>query len=87
MFEVRLEPDALADLERWIKVDGRIAIKIEALIENMRTTPFSGLGKPEKLKHQLTDLWSRRITQEHRLVYEVRDDLVIIHSCHGHYLK
>lgn len=59
--------------------------KIKALIENIQEAPFVGLGKPEALKHQLKGFWSRRINIEHRLVYKVEEDKIIVVQCKGHY--
>lgn len=61
--------------------------KINELITSINQTPFSGIGKPEALKHSFSGLWSRRINKEHRLVYEINEDanLIIIHSLKGHY--
>nr|WP_293088010.1 Txe/YoeB family addiction module toxin [Okeania sp. SIO3B5] len=60
-------------------------IKIVNLIKDIQRDPFSGLGKPEALKYDLSGLWSRRITQEHRLVYSVYDEEIVIISCKFHY--
>lgn len=51
----------------------------------MMRTPFDGKGKPEPLKHQYKGYWSRRINQEHRLVYKATDDEIVVISCEGHY--
>lgn len=59
--------------------------KIRQLIESIQEDPFHGIGKPEPLKYELSGCWSRRINQEHRLVYEVTDDKIIILSAKGHY--
>ncbi len=59
--------------------------KINGLIKEICITPFSGTGKPEPLKHNLSGLWSRRINREHRIVYEVLDKIIVIHSLKGHY--
>ncbi len=59
--------------------------KILVLLNELSQHPFEGSGKPEALKHSLTGYWSRRINQEHRLVYEVLEDTVLIHSAKGHY--
>ena len=59
--------------------------KLLLLLEEISETPFEGTGKPEPLKHNLAGNWSRRINREHRLVYEVVDDVVQIHSAKGHY--
>lgn len=59
--------------------------KLLKLLEEINEHPFKGTGKPEALKHDLAGCWSRRINQEHRLVYEVSDDTVIVLSAKGHY--
>ena len=59
------------DYLHWCESDGDVLAKINSLIENCRRTPFSGLGRPEPLKHELRGFWSRRITGEHRLIYRV----------------
>lgn len=85
--QARIEwaPAALKDYERWRKVEPPIADKIDALIADILRSPFSGIGKPEPLKHKLAGHWSRRITQEHRLVYRYRAGLLSILSCRYHY--
>ncbi|MGB1242328.1 MAG: Txe/YoeB family addiction module toxin [Chitinophagales bacterium] len=60
--------------------------RIMKLIEDIKRDPFDGLGKPEALKYQLSSYWSRRISIEHRLVYEVKEDDILIISCKGHYI-
>ena len=69
----------------WQKNDKKILKKINELIKDIKRTPYSGLGKPEALKHQLSGFWSRRITDEHRLVYQISDDTLIIVACRYHY--
>ncbi len=64
-------PEAWADFTYWMETDRKTAEKIVALIKQCRREPFSGLGKPEPLRGELKGLWSRRISQEHRLVYRV----------------
>ncbi|MDB9442407.1 Txe/YoeB family addiction module toxin [Sphaerospermopsis kisseleviana CS-549] len=59
--------------------------KILELIKDIQREPFSGIGKPEPLKYELQGYWSRRITDEHRLVYKVEEDVLIILSCKYHY--
>lgn len=59
--------------------------KLDRLIKEVRRTPFEGSGKPEALRGNLSGYWSRRITHEHRLVYEVTDQAIVIVSCQGHY--
>ncbi|MCZ8047859.1 MAG: Txe/YoeB family addiction module toxin [Microcystis aeruginosa K13-05] len=65
--------------------DKKVDAKIVSLIKDVQREPFSGLGKPEALKHELSGLWSRRITKEHRLVYSVSDQEIVIVSCKFHY--
>ncbi len=67
------------------ELDKKVDAKIVSLIKDVQREPFSGLGKPEALKHELSGLWSRRITKEHRLVYSVSDQEIVIISCKFHY--
>jgi toxin YoeB len=85
MKEVVLDPQAIEDIKWWIQQDRKLALKIMELIEELPKSPFSGKGKPERLRFNLSGLWSRRITQEHRLVYEVTDDFIRVVSCRYHY--
>jgi toxin YoeB len=79
-------PEAKADLDFWIKSGNKPVLKkITQLIESIIATPYEGIGKPEPLKHGLTGCWSRRITQEHRIVYEVHTDKIVVLSMKGHY--
>lgn len=73
------------EFNQWAIEDKKIYSKIVTLIKDIQRDPFSGLGKPEALKHNLSGLWSRRINQEHRLVYRVSDDEIVIVSCKFHY--
>lgn len=73
------------DFIQWSKDDSKIFEKISSLIEETSRTPFKGLGKPEPLKHQYKGYWSRRITEEHRLVYIVNQNEIHIISCKYHY--
>jgi toxin YoeB len=85
MRKVEFEIDALKELDDWVNTSSRTASKILELLREISKTPFEGKGKPEPLKHGLKGFWSRRITQEHRLIYRVTDDAVSILSCKGHY--
>jgi len=77
---------AKKDLVYWRKSGNtQVQKKISALIESISITPFSSIGKPEPLKHDLSGLWSRRINLEHRIVYEVNEISIIIHSMRYHY--
>ena len=85
MRDVEFENDALEDFSDWEKTDKKIFSKIVKLIDECRNDPFKGTGKPEPLKHKLKGYWSRRITNEHRLVYQVTKSSIIIISCRFHY--
>jgi len=78
-------PDAFNEYQRWIETDRRIALKIGDLIRDIIRTPFSGIGKPEALKHQFKGYWSRRINREHRLIYKATKTSIVILSCYSHY--
>lgn len=77
----------LEDYNNWKSHDLQKAQKIKKLIENILTTPFSGIGKPEPLLFDLKGYCSRRIDREHRLVYKVTPDALVIISCRFHYEK
>lgn len=77
--------NAYKQYKYWIKYDRKILQRINTLIKEIQITPYEGKGKPEALKFNLTGLWSRRIDQEHRLVYKVENDLIIILQCRYHY--
>ena len=83
---IKLSQKAEDDL-RFHKKSGNNSIvnKIKSLLGEIAFHPFEGTGKPEQLKHKLSGIWSRRINQEHRLIYEVQDDSILIHSVKGHY--
>ncbi|MBP6430900.1 MAG: Txe/YoeB family addiction module toxin [Ferruginibacter sp.] len=84
--EVGYTDKALEDILFWKKSGNKlIQQKISSLINAIENSPFSGIGSPEPLKHNLTGLWSRRINKEHRLVYEITEDSILIHSLKGHY--
>ncbi len=85
MKTVTFSPDALKHLEEWRTSDPKTLSKIVSLIVETSSSPFTGTGKPEPLKHDLKGRWSRRINQEHRLVYEVKESTIWIISCRYHY--
>jgi toxin YoeB len=85
MRRVAFLPAAFDDYRRWANKDKRNHAKIVQLIQDIQRDPFVGLGKPEPLKHDLAGLWSRRITDEHRLVYRVTEEEIVIVSCRFHY--
>jgi toxin YoeB len=82
-----LAAEALDDLRHWVETDSRKATRILKLIEEVVRSPLSGTGKPEPLKHLGSGVWSRRIDQEHRLVYTVDAATVRIVQCRYHYLR
>jgi toxin YoeB len=69
----------------WQKTDKKMLLKINALLKDISRNPFSGLGKPEALKHKYRGYWSRRIDLEHRLIYKIEEDEVLIAKCRFHY--
>jgi len=75
------------DVKFWTKHHPKIEGRIKVLIENIKKNPYSGIGKPESLKHELSGLWSRRIDQQHRLIYsyDEKEGVLTIKSCKGHY--
>ncbi|QCA06795.1 Txe/YoeB family addiction module toxin [Pantoea vagans] len=77
--------EAWEDYLYWQDTDKKTVKKINALLKEASRTPFEGKGKPEPLKHNLARFWSRRITAEHRLVYAVSEDALLIASCRYHY--
>lgn len=85
MKEVKFTPLAKAQLEKWRTHHKNIYIRIELLTNNIQENHYKGIGKPEPLKHELSGYWSRRITKEHRLVYKVTEEAIIIVSCKYHY--
>jgi toxin YoeB len=75
----------LLHLEEWKTSDPKILAKIVSLITDIASSPFMGIGKPEPLKHAMKGRWSRKITEEHRIVYEVKETTIRIVSCRYHY--
>jgi toxin YoeB len=76
---------AFEDLAWWVSTDRSKAQRLIKLIREIHREPFAGIGQPEPLRHDLAGCWSRRIDQEHRIVYEVRDQRIRILSCRYHY--
>jgi toxin YoeB len=85
MRNITFETHAFEQFNNWAIENKKIYRKIVELINDIQKQPFSGLGKPEPLKHELKGLWSRRITDEHRLTYKVTDEEIVIVSCRFHY--
>ncbi len=83
--KLELDPHALEDLRYWIAQDRRKALRIIQLIEQCLKDPFAGAGKPEPLRHSLAGCWARRIDREHRLVYKIEQDTLVVLACRYHY--
>jgi toxin YoeB len=79
------QPEFIEDLRFWLDKDRRVALRTLDLVEAVMRDPFVGIGKPEPLKHMLRGVWSRRLTQEHRLVYLVSDGRVDFLQARYHY--
>lgn len=73
------------DLQYWVKTDRKVALRALELIEAILRDPFTGIGKPEPLKHSLAGTWARRLDQEHRIVYLVREDRIDFLQARYHY--
>ena len=82
--EAIFDSSFLEDLRFWIEVDRKIAKRVMGLVEAVLRDPFTGLGKPEPIR-RLNDTWSRRINDEHRLVYRVQDDRIYFLQARFHY--
>jgi len=84
-YEARFQKEFLEDLRHWVATDRRVALKILDRVEAVLRDPFDGIGKPEPLKYEAEGAWSRRITQEHRLVYLVRHGRIDFLQARFHY--
>jgi toxin YoeB len=84
---VRLEfkQQAFEDLQYWVQMNPKVAKRLLRLIEETKRDPFGGTGKPEPLRGELSEWWSKRIDQEHRLIYRVEGDSLIVAQAKGHY--
>jgi toxin YoeB len=78
-------PHGWEDYQHWVQTDRSTLKRVNRLIDDVLRDPFSGLGKPEQLRHALAGAWSRRITEEHRLVYLVDGDDVVVLQVRYHY--
>lgn len=85
MRRVTFEASAFDDFTTWAAQDRKIYERIIRLIKEAQRSPFSGLGKPEPLRNELKGYWSRRIDDEHRLVYKATEDAIIVIACKYHY--
>jgi toxin YoeB len=81
VFDIRF----LEDLTYWVKTDRKIALRLMSLVEEIGRTPFSGIGKPERLKYQDGNVWSRRVTDKDRIVYLVTADRIDFLQARYHY--
>jgi len=79
------QPEFIEDLRFWVETDRKLALRAFDLIEAILRDPFEGIGKPEPLKYLTPGVWSRRLTQEHRIVYLVRDDQIDFLQARYHY--
>lgn len=77
--------EAWADYLYWQQEDRKILGRINTLLKDIDRNGYTGIGKPEPLKHEFSAYWSRRITEEHRLVYRIQGETIIIVSCRKHY--
>jgi len=82
---LEFDPAGFEDLSWWVEKDRKKALRIIKLIKEVQRDPFHGTGKPEPLKHELAGCWSRRIDEEHRLVYQVTKDKIRILARRYHY--
>ena len=82
---IAFHQSAFEQYNDWALGDKKMFERLKRLIVETARTPFAGIAKPEPLKRELSGYWSRRITDEHRLVYKVTDDQLIITSCKYHY--
>jgi toxin YoeB len=79
------QPELREDLRYWVETDRKVALRAFDLIETITRDPFTGIGKPEPLKYLSSGTWSRRLTQEHRIVYLVRNDRIDFLQARYHY--
>ena len=84
--ELKFTPTAFSDRDFWKKSGQKqIVNKISSLLADIAEHPETGIGKPEALKYNLSGMWSREINKKNRIVYEIKEDYVLIHSMKGHY--
>ena len=79
------QPEFREDLRFWVETERRVAIRALELVEAVLRDPFTGIGKPEQLKHLASGVWSRRLTQEHRIVYLVSNERIDFLQARYHY--
>lgn len=84
--QIEFTPEAKKEFDYWLKTGNKpILARIGLLIESIEKDPYMGVGKPEPLRHNLAGKWSRRITQEHRMVYKAEKNTITLYSLKGHY--
>lgn len=83
--EAVFHPEFREDIRHWVETDRKTALRAFDIIEAIIRDPFNGIGKPERLKYLAPGVWSRRLTQEHRIVYFVRDDRIDFLQARHHY--
>jgi toxin YoeB len=79
------QPEFVDDLRYWVETDRKLALRVFDLVEAILRDPYRGIGKPEPLKYLAPGTWSRRLTQEHRVVYQVRDERIDFLQARYHY--
>ena len=85
MKDLFIKQQAMDDLHFWARNNLKLLKKIFELLKDKQSNPFTGIGKPEALKYEYSGYWSRRITDEHRLIYKVEEGLIEFISCRFHY--
>ena len=85
MRNVAFSPIAFQEYNEWFEINIQLINRIKTLIHDIDRDPFKGIGKPEPLKGNWAGFWSRRIDQEHRIIYKVSDNQILIVKCKGHY--
>ena len=83
--EAVFHPEFIEDLKYWVSVDRKTALRAIVLVESILRDPFTGIGRPESLRYLLQGAWSRRLTQEHRIVYLVREKRIDFLQARHHY--
>ena len=79
------EPEFREDLRHWVETERRVALRLMEIVESVMREPFQGIGKPEPLKHLGSGIWSRRLSQEHRVIYLVEHNSVTFLKARYHY--
>ncbi len=85
MRELTFRENSLEHVEYWLANDRKVLTRIFRILRECQRTPFEGIGKPEPLKNNLSGLWSRRIDDSNRIVYEATKDSIVVYSLKGHY--